>query len=175
MHVRRFDLLSSRFASRVFRWNVACSTAPRSSSKSKDLLHNNVHVEYGDDHTMQQLQLQSLSTTAPSSSLPPPKHNLTLYDFEGSPWCRLVREYATILDLTLHIRPCPRQTLFYGEGSFTLESKFRPEAMKLYKQMKRKKHKQNIVVDSDGDGDDKNENEEVDYCMTFPLLVDRTQ
>ena len=56
---------------------------------------------------------------------------MILYDFEASPWCRLVREYLTLLDLTVHVRPCPRQTLFYGEGAFTNQSRFRPQAMAL--------------------------------------------
>jgi len=87
---------------------------------------------------------------APRSGMPP-DHKLTLYDFEGSPWCRLVREHATILDLTVDIRPCPRETLLYGEGAFSSKSRFRPEAMERY---------------------------QVKYpnCdhLTFPLLVDKT-
>lgn len=79
----------------------------------------------------------------------PPNHHLILYDFEASPWCRLVREYATILDLKLHIRPCPRQTLVM-EGAFDATSRFRPEAMDYL----RKYH---------GTDD-----------LTFPLLVDCT-
>ena len=79
---------------------------------------------------------------------PPPTHHLVLYDYEASPWCRLVREYASILDLTLHMRPCPRQTL-WQEGAYSLDSRFRPEAMDLLKM----------------------------YCGTndlmFPILVDR--
>ena len=81
--------------------------------------------------------------------LPPPKHRLILYEYEASPWCRLVREYATILNLSLHIRPCPRQTLFL-EGAFDASSRFRPEAMN-YLQTHRHT-------------DD----------LTFPLLVDAT-
>jgi hypothetical protein len=76
---------------------------------------------------------------------------LTLYDFEGSPWCRLVREYATILDLPLEIRPCPRETLLYGEGAFSSKSRFRSEAMNWY---------QTKYPNCDH--------------LTFPLLVDQT-
>jgi hypothetical protein len=79
----------------------------------------------------------------------PPHHHLILYEYEASPWCRLVREYATILDLQLHIRPCPRQTLFL-EGAFDVNSRFRPEAMEYLKQYHQT--------------DD----------LTFPMLVDQT-
>jgi hypothetical protein len=79
----------------------------------------------------------------------PPEHHLILYEYEASPWCRLIREYATILNLTIHVRPCPRQTLFL-EGAYDHTSRFRPEAMN-YLQKHRKL-------------DD----------MTFPLLVDKT-
>ena len=149
MHVRIFDHLSSRVASRVLRWDVARSTAPRTS-----LSNNN------NDILSSHLQTPSSSSSSSSSSLSspsPPNHDLTLYEFEGSPWCRLVREYATVLDLTLQIRPCPRQTLLYGEGSFTSESRFRPDAMKF--------HRYNIASNS----------ENVNDHLTFPLLVDRTR
>lgn len=86
---------------------------------------------------------------------PPPEHNLTLYDFEASPWCRLVREYATILDLTMTIRPCPRETLLFGEGSFSKQSSYRIEAMEWH----HKKPQTNTTEDN----------------LTFPLLVDRTR
>lgn len=79
----------------------------------------------------------------------PPNHHLILYEYEASPWCRLVREYATILDLQIHIRPCPRQTLFL-EGAFDASSRFRPEAMGYLQQYHQT--------------DD----------LTFPLLVDQT-
>lgn len=81
-----------------------------------------------------------------------PQHHLILYEYEASPWCRLVREYATILDLTIHIRPCPRQTLFL-EGAFDSTSRFRPEAMEYLK----------TYGPSDSDSN-----------LTFPILVDRT-
>ena len=124
MHVRIFDHLSSRVASRVLRWDVARSTAPRTSlsTNNNDILSSHL-----------QTPSSSSSSSSSLSSPPPPNHDLTLYEFEGSPWCRLVREYATVLDLTLQIRPCPRQTLLYGEGSFTSESRFRPDAMKFHK------------------------------------------
>ncbi|CAJ1942174.1 unnamed protein product [Cylindrotheca closterium] len=80
----------------------------------------------------------------------PPNHDLILYEYEASPWCRIVREYLTILDLKAQIRPCPRQTLFM-EGAYDKESRFRPEAMQYLK--------------SSHQTDD----------MTFPILVDRTK
>lgn len=91
----------------------------------------------------------NVAIAAAARSEPPPPHKLTFYEYEASPWCRLVREYATILDLQMHIRPCPRQTLFL-EGAYDASSRFRPEAMSLLKE-----HHQT---------DD----------LTFPLLVDHT-
>ncbi len=89
-------------------------------------------------------------------SKPPPEHDLVLYDFEASPWCRLVREYATILDLTLTVKPCPRETLLYGEGSFGPNSKYRLEAMNWH---------QNKIRG----------NTHIEDNLTFPLLVDQTK
>ena len=87
----------------------------------------------------------AVNNDATSSTSP----HLVLYEYEASPWCRLVREYATILGLTIHIRPCPRQTIFL-EGAFDITSRFRPEAMKYLQK----------------------------YChtdeLTFPLLIDKT-
>ncbi len=39
---------------------------------------------------------------------PRPKEPLILYEFEGCPFCRKVRETLSILDLDAHIRPCPK-------------------------------------------------------------------
>ena len=39
---------------------------------------------------------------------PRPEKRLLLYDFEGCPYCRKVREALTILDLEAEIRPCPK-------------------------------------------------------------------
>ena len=98
----------------------------------------------------------------------PPDHDLVLYDFEASPWCRLVREYATILDLTLTIKPCPRETLLFGEGSFGPNSRFRPEAMEWYRQQQQKTDKYTTTGETTEQDKNKNNN------LTFPLLVDRT-
>jgi len=39
---------------------------------------------------------------------PRPEKPLVLYEFEGCPFCRKVREALTMLDLEAEIRPCPR-------------------------------------------------------------------
>lgn len=88
-----------------------------------------------------------------TSPVPPPEHELILYEYEASPWCRIVREYLTILDLKVQIRPCPRQTLFM-EGAYNKESRFRPEAMQYLKSSS-----------SSHPTED----------MTFPILVDCTK
>lgn len=49
-----------------------------------------------------------------------PEHYLQLFDMEGSPYCRLVREALTALGLDVQIRPCP------AGGK-----RFRPQAVKL--------------------------------------------
>jgi glutathione S-transferase len=98
------------------------------------------------------LRLDAARAAAPRSS-PPPSHHLILYEYEASPWCRLVREQLTILDLDAHIRPCPRQTLL-SEGAFSASSRFRPEAMNHYL----KDYSYNNSTDD----------------LTFPLLVDQT-
>ena len=97
------------------------------------------------------LRFNSAQSPAPRlANAPPPRHRLILYDYEASPWCRLVREQATILNLQLQIRPCPRQTLSL-EGAYDETSRFRSQAMKHYKL-------------KFPDKDD----------LTFPLLVDKT-
>ena len=37
-----------------------------------------------------------------------PEHWLVLYDMEGCPYCRTVREVLTELDLNVFIKPCPK-------------------------------------------------------------------
>ena len=39
---------------------------------------------------------------------PRPEQRLVLYEFEGCPFCRKVREALTALDLEAEIRPCPK-------------------------------------------------------------------
>lgn len=40
---------------------------------------------------------------------PRPTEPLVLYDFEGCPYCRKVREAISMLDLVVDIRPCPKR------------------------------------------------------------------
>lgn len=52
------------------------------------------------------------------------KKQLLLYEFEGCPFCRLVRETLSLLSLNVVIYPCPRETLKkYG---YLEKSRFRP-------------------------------------------------
>lgn len=45
-----------------------------------------------------------------------PEHPLILYEFDGCPYCRKVREAMSILDLDAHIKPCPKKgTRFRSE------------------------------------------------------------
>jgi glutathione S-transferase len=39
---------------------------------------------------------------------PRPEQPLELWEFEGCPFCRKVREALSILDLNAHVRPCPK-------------------------------------------------------------------
>lgn len=40
---------------------------------------------------------------------PRPEQPLVLYEFEACPFCRKVREALSVLDLSCHVRPCPKQ------------------------------------------------------------------
>ncbi|MHA7839078.1 MAG: glutathione S-transferase N-terminal domain-containing protein, partial [bacterium] len=40
---------------------------------------------------------------------PRPERPLELYEFEGCPFCRKVREALSILDLEVSVRPCPKR------------------------------------------------------------------
>mmetsp|Transcript_1563 Transcript_1563/g.3276 ORF Transcript_1563/g.3276 Transcript_1563/m.3276 type:complete len:275 (-) Transcript_1563:590-1414(-) len=53
-----------------------------------------------------------------------PRPNLVLYEYEGSPFCRRVRETLTLLDLHHEVRPTPRETL-RSEGKFGVLSRYR--------------------------------------------------
>lgn len=48
---------------------------------------------------------------------PKPEKNLILYEYDGSPFCKRVRETINLLDLTVEYRPCPgaRQSFFSQE------------------------------------------------------------
>ena len=41
------------------------------------------------------------------SAAPAPPHDLVLYEYEASPFCRKVREAMSGLDLTVDMKPCP--------------------------------------------------------------------
>eukprot|EP00127_Corallochytrium_limacisporum_P001320 Clim_evm10s51 gene=Clim_evmTU10s51 len=57
-----------------------------------------------------------------------PKIPLKLYEFEGCPFCKKVRETMSELDLDAEIYPCPRETLTqYG---YCKDSRFRPVVKK---------------------------------------------
>jgi len=57
-----------------------------------------------------------------------PKEPLKIYEFEGCPYCRKVRETVSVLDLDVMFYPCPRETLKAPRVCET--SRFRPEVSK---------------------------------------------
>ena len=57
---------------------------------------------------------------------PVPRPDLTLYEYEASPWCRRVRETLCILGLEADVRPCPRETMRV-EGAYSAASVYKPE------------------------------------------------
>jgi len=57
-----------------------------------------------------------------------PQKPLRIYEFEGCPFCRKVRETLSVLDLDVEVRPCPKPTL---KGSEPDKSRFRPEVTSL--------------------------------------------
>ncbi|CAE8673212.1 unnamed protein product [Polarella glacialis] len=58
-----------------------------------------------------------------------PAKVLKLYEFEGCPYCRKVREALSALDLDVLVYPCPRETLkAYGVCD---KSRYRPEVTRL--------------------------------------------
>jgi hypothetical protein len=60
-----------------------------------------------------------------------PVKPLKLYDFEGCPFCRKVRETICVLDLDVIVYPCPRETL--KQYGVCKDSRFRPIVEKLGK------------------------------------------
>lgn len=54
-----------------------------------------------------------------------PRKRLVLYEYEGCPFCRKVRECLSVLCLEVEIRPTPRETL--AQYGFCDKSRFRPE------------------------------------------------
>eukprot|EP00049_Salpingoeca_infusionum_P027213 m.31091 g.31091 ORF g.31091 m.31091 type:complete len:315 (+) comp9374_c0_seq1:1483-2427(+) len=57
-----------------------------------------------------------------------PVQTLVLYEFEGCPFCRKVREAISVLDLDVLIKPCPRET--YSAYGVCIDSRYRPEVKK---------------------------------------------
>ena len=58
-----------------------------------------------------------------------PKKRLILYEYEGCPFCRVVRETLSLLSIDVLIYPCPRETLKrYGHLE---HSRFRGEVKRL--------------------------------------------
>lgn len=49
-----------------------------------------------------------------------PLKNIEIYEFEGCPFCRKVREAVNILDLDVVFYPCPRGELAIQYGDQTL-------------------------------------------------------
>jgi len=57
-----------------------------------------------------------------------PSQILSLYEYEGCPYCKKVRETLSVLDIDHIVYPCPRETLMsYG---VCLNSRYRPEVKK---------------------------------------------
>jgi glutathione S-transferase len=76
--------------------------------------------ETADDDKRYCLRLGPLGIRDSSSVLqnaPRPQQPLILYEYEASPYCKLVRETINLLDLTVEYRPCPgaRQGQFSEE------------------------------------------------------------
>ena len=59
--------------------------------------------------------LKEKSTTLPATR---PSEPIVLYEYEGSPYCRKVRDAASLLDLDILFKPCPQ-----GSEAFRAESK----------------------------------------------------
>jgi len=59
-------------------------------------------------------------------SAPRPETTLLLYEFEGCPFCRKVREHLSTLDLDAIIYPCPKEYENAPQGYSGVSSRFRP-------------------------------------------------
>lgn len=59
----------------------------------------------------------SVLNTEDPSAVPRPEQPLVLYEYDASPYCKRVREFINLLDLTVEYRPCPgaRQGKFSDE------------------------------------------------------------
>lgn len=61
--------------------------------------------------------IRDSSSVLNAENLPRPKQPLILYEYDASPYCKRVREFINLLDLTVEYRPCPgaRQGKFSDE------------------------------------------------------------
>ncbi len=57
------------------------------------------------------------------NSVPQPEQPLVLYDMEGCPYCRRVREVLTALNLDVEIRPCPKGGRIFRAEAETIGGK----------------------------------------------------
>jgi len=63
------------------------------------------------------LSIRDGSSVMNAEDVPRPKRPLVLYEYDASPYCKRVREFINLLDLTVEYRPCPgaRQGKFSDE------------------------------------------------------------
>lgn len=63
------------------------------------------------------LSIRDTSSVLTTGVVPRPKQPLVLYEYDASPYCKRVREFINLLDLTVEYRPCPgaRQGKFSDE------------------------------------------------------------
>ena len=61
--------------------------------------------------------IRDSSSVMNAADVPRPKQPLVLYEYDASPYCKRVREFINLLDLTVEYRPCPgaRQGKFSDE------------------------------------------------------------
>ena len=72
------------------------------------------------------VRLHNGATIAPRARGAPPMPVLELFEYEPSPYCRLVRETLCVLGLRATIFPCPRETL-RREGAYSSRATHRAE------------------------------------------------
>ena len=118
------------------------------------------------------LRLNTGRTVLQRSADDIPTVHLTLYEYEASPWCRLVREHLTLLGLPVLVKPCPRQTLL-KEGAFDERSRYRKEAWNVYLDAIAEE-KQSLDESEVEKEKEKEKEKEVVYQYQFPILVDAT-
>lgn len=65
---------------------------------------------------------RKLRESSDVGSFPRPAQPIVLYEFEGCPFCRKVREAVAILDLDIEFRPCPQVSKWAAGDSSCLSS-----------------------------------------------------